>query len=81
MRKVTRRRRPATDDILPEYDFSDGVRGKYAARYAQGTNVVVLDADVAAAFPTATDVNNALRGLVKLARTTGARRRGTRKHA
>ncbi len=81
MRKVTRRRRSATDDILPEYDFSGGVRGKYASRYAQGTNVVVLDPDVAAAFPTATDVNNALRGLVKLARTTGGRRRGTRKHA
>jgi hypothetical protein len=81
MKKVTKPRRRATDDILPEYDFSGGVRGKYAARYAQGTNVVVLDADVAAAFPTATDVNNALRGLVNLARATGARRRGTRKRA
>ena len=81
MKKVTKPRRRTTDDILPEYDFSGGVRGKYAVRYAQGTNVVVLDADVAAAFPTATDVNNALRGLVNLARATSGRRRGARKRA
>ena len=48
-------------DIRPEYDFSGGVRGKYAARYARGTNVVVLDPDVAAAYPTAEVVNQALR--------------------
>ena len=48
-------------DMLPEYDFSDGVRGKYAKRYAQGTNVVLLEPDVAAAFPTAEAVNRALR--------------------
>jgi hypothetical protein len=51
----------ADPDIRPEYDFSGGVRGKYAERYARGTNVVVLDPDVAAAFPTAEAVNNALR--------------------
>jgi hypothetical protein len=44
-----------------QYDFSGGVRGKYADRYARGTNVVVLDPDVAAAFPTAEAVNEALR--------------------
>jgi len=80
MRKASKRRR-ATDDIQPEYDFSGGVRGKYAARYAEGSNVVVLDDDVAAAFPTATDVNNALRGLVKLAHSTRAPRRKARKRA
>jgi hypothetical protein len=48
-------------DILPEYDFSGGVRGKYAKRYAQGTNVVLLEPDVAAAFPSAEAVNRALR--------------------
>jgi hypothetical protein len=48
-------------DIRAEYDFSAGVRGKYSARYAQGTNVVVLDPDVAAAYPTAEAVNSALR--------------------
>jgi hypothetical protein len=47
-----------------EYDFRRGVRGKYAKRYAKGTNVVVLEADVAAAFPTARAVNSALRKLL-----------------
>jgi hypothetical protein len=52
----------ATDpDMLADYDFSGGVRGKYAKRYAQGTNVVLLEPDVAAAFPTAEAVNRALR--------------------
>ena len=41
------------DPLREEYDFSKGVRGKYAARYAEGSNVVVLDPDVAAAYPTA----------------------------
>jgi hypothetical protein len=45
----------------PEYDFSGGARGKYAERYARGSNVVVLDPDIAAAFPTAEAVNAALR--------------------
>ncbi len=42
----------ADDEMRDEYDFSGGVRGKYAARYAQGTNIVVLDRDVAEIFPT-----------------------------
>ncbi len=49
--------------MLPEYDFSKGARGKYAKRYHQGSNVVVLDADVAARFPNAEAVNQALRSL------------------
>ena len=48
-----------------EYDFSDGVRGKYAKRYAQGSNIVVLEPDVAEAFPTARAVNTALRKLLR----------------
>ena len=52
-------------DMLEEYDFSDGVRGKYAQRYAEGSNIVVLEPDVAAAFPTSEIVNKALRGLVQ----------------
>ncbi len=48
-------------DIREEYDFSDGVRGKYAARFAEGSNVVVLDPDVAAEFRTRKAVNDALR--------------------
>jgi hypothetical protein len=54
-------------DIRPEYDFSGGVRGKYAERYAEGSNVVVLDPDVAQRFGSSEAVNRALRSLVDLA--------------
>ena len=53
-------------DILEEYDFSGGVRGKYATRYAEGTNVVVIDPDVAEYFPDHDAVNEALRGLAAI---------------
>lgn len=53
-------------DMLDEYDFSNGVRGKYAARYKEGTNIVRLDDDVAAMFPTSEEVNHALRTLGNL---------------
>ena len=49
-----------------EYDFSRGVRGKDARRYAQGTNVVVLEPDVAKAFPSAESVNRSLRALANI---------------
>ena len=55
-------------DMLDQYDFSKGVRGKYAKRYAQGTNVVILSPDVAQVFPDSESVNEALRVLVKVAR-------------
>ena len=48
-------------EMRPEYDFSKGVRGKYAARFARGSKVVVLDPDVAAEFKTSDAVNAALR--------------------
>lgn len=48
-----------------EYNFSRGVRGKYAKRFAQGTNLVLLEPDVAAEFRTAAAVNKALRALLK----------------
>jgi hypothetical protein len=56
------------DELRPEYDFTvddlrRGVKGKYAARYAAGTNLVPLDADVAEVFPDAEAVNSALRAL------------------
>ena len=51
-------------DMLEEYDFTGGVRGKYAEKYAEGTNVVVLDPDVARYFPDNASVNEALRHLV-----------------
>ena len=44
-------------DMRDEYDFSAGVRGKYAKRYAEGTNVVVLEPDVAAKIKSAEEVN------------------------
>ena len=50
-------------DLLDEYDFSGGVRGKYAKRYREGTNLVRLDDDVAAMFPTSEEVNAVLRSL------------------
>jgi hypothetical protein len=55
----------AKAELREEYDFSGGVRGKYAARYAEGSNVVVLDPDVAKDFPDAPSVNRALRHLAK----------------
>jgi hypothetical protein len=59
---------------VPDYDFSHGIRGKYAARYAEGTNVVVLSPDVAEIFPTAQAVNEALRTLVRISgKTVGVR--------
>jgi hypothetical protein len=54
------------DTMRPEYDFSKGVRGKHAARYAEGTNVVVLEPDVAREFRTAEQVNETLRAVSKL---------------
>ena len=56
------------DTMRPEYDFSGAVRSNTAARYAQGANVVVLDPDVAALFPDARAVNEALRTLTRLVR-------------
>ncbi|HWQ70675.1 MAG TPA: hypothetical protein VN494_12160 [Patescibacteria group bacterium] len=53
-------------DMLEEYDFSGGVRGKYAKRYAEGANVVVIDPDVAEYFPDHDAVNEALRGLAAI---------------
>jgi hypothetical protein len=58
------------DEMRAEYDFQGGVRGKYARRFAQGTNVVVLDPDVAAAFPDSAAVNRALRKVAGLPQPT-----------
>jgi hypothetical protein len=61
---------PEDDEMLEEYDFSTGVRGKYAQRYAAGSNVVILDPDLIELFPNSEAVNEALRLLVRLARQT-----------
>ena len=66
-RRAVREPTPATDEIHPHYDFSAGVRGKYAARYREGTNVVLLEPDVAERFPDAAAVNRALRVLANAA--------------
>ena len=55
-------------EMLEEYDFSNGVRGKYAKRYSEGTNIVHLDDDVAAMFPNSQEVNDALRSLGEIIR-------------
>jgi hypothetical protein len=63
------------DDMRAEYDFSTGTRGKHAALYAKGTNVVLLDPEVAKAFPDAKAVNDALRALLEIAARTNSRKR------
>jgi uncharacterized DUF497 family protein len=82
-REATRQERRAMkkdeiqDDMLPEYDFknmSGGVRGKYAAAYRQGTNLVRLDPDVAKAFTTEASVNEALRAVLMAAAAIPARK-------
>jgi hypothetical protein len=61
------------DELRPEYrreDFGPMVRGKYAARLKESSNIVVLDPEIAEAFPNAKAVNDALRGLLELARAS-----------
>ena len=68
---------PSVEEMRAEYDFSKGVRGKYVKRLArEGSNVVVLDPDVAKAFPNSEAVNEALRVVIKAGQT--ARRLTTR---
>lgn len=67
----------AEDDLRPEYDFASmkgGVRGKYVRRFHAGTNLVLLEPDMATAFPTDAAVNEALRGLLET--TNAVRRKG-----
>lgn len=74
-KKASKKPTPSeVDEMRPEYDFSDGVRGKHAARYAKGTNIVVLDPDVAEAFPNSAAVNDALRALLPIIRARTPRR-------
>ena len=54
------------DEMLEEYDFSHGVRGKYDKQYKEGINIIKLDSDVIKFFPDAKSVNEALRILIKL---------------
>ena len=63
-----------SDEMRSEYDFSGAVRGKYTARLARGSNVVVLANDVAAAFKTSKAVNDALRYYLRRKPASGPRR-------
>ena len=56
------------DDMLAEYDFSGGVRGKYVERFKSGSNIVILSPDVAEIFHDSESVNEALRTLIRITR-------------
>ena len=58
-------RRVSNDEMLPEYNFSNAVRNKYAERYAEGTNLVLLEPDLAEQFPDSKSVSRALRAYLK----------------
>ena len=80
MKKLTKASPPRAPRVKEpamraEYDFSAGVRGKYAKLFAKGTNVVVLDPDVAAAFTTSAAVNRALRAILDVAPSKRLRKR------
>jgi len=64
-----------TREMRAEYDFSAGVQGKYVDRYRHGTNVVLIDPELAEAFPDSKSVNDALRALVAIATRTEPRKR------
>ena len=70
MKKATRR----DDGMRNHYDFTGGVRGKYARRYAEGTNVVMLDPDVARVFPNREAVNETLRAVAQIVQIQERRR-------
>ena len=72
-----------SDGLRPQYDLGTllktGVQGKYARRYREGTNLVLLDRDVAEAFPTPEAVNETLRLVLQLTRLRAARKRPPKK--
>lgn len=57
-------------EVLEEYDFSNGVQGKYAEKYRKGTNVVVIDPDIVKFFPDHDSVNQALRRLTEIIKSS-----------
>ena len=68
---MSQENKPQKDEMRAEYDIRGGVRGKYYERYQQGTNVVLLDPDVAAVFHDSQSVNQALRLLIDVAKSQG----------
>ena len=77
MKKGNRKQDPMRD----HYDFTGGVRGKYAKRYAEGSNVVVLDPDVARMFPNRDAVNQTLRAIAQIVQLQERRRSRAKKSA
>lgn len=74
-KKASRRSRASDRDTMrSEYDFSGGVRGATATRYAEGANVVVVDPDLLDVFPDGRSVNEALRALAPMLRQRNKRR-------
>ncbi len=71
------------DDLRLEYDLGellkDGVQGKYADRFQEGTNLVLLDSDVMETFPNDKAVNEALRLVIKLTKLTTSKKKSTPK--
>jgi|WetSurMetagenome_2_1015567.scaffolds.fasta_scaffold20261_8 hypothetical protein len=74
MKKTSKPTR-TSDGMRTEYDFSGAVRNKYAARFREGTNVVLLDPDVAKAFPDSEAVNHALRNILDALPARATRRK------
>jgi hypothetical protein len=78
MRKASTKRptenQDGVNEILPNYDFTNGRRNKYASRYVQGSVVVVLDPDVAAVFGSSKEANEALRALAGIIKKRRPRR-------
>jgi hypothetical protein len=72
--KQARARSARADEVLREYDFSRSRPNKFASRFQAGSAVVVLDPDIAAVFPSATGVNEALRALAGVIRRSRSRR-------
>jgi hypothetical protein len=70
MKKTSTKRQDVP--MRAEYDFSKGVRGKYAQRFREGTNIVVLAPEVAEMFPDSAAVNDALKALVRIAKRRSA---------
>ena len=77
MKKTSRKSAPDSDrdTMRPEYDFSGGVRGATAARFREGTNIVLLDPDVKEVFPDSAAVNEALRTFARLIKPRRAKTR------
>jgi hypothetical protein len=76
-------KRPKADELRPQYtreDFAGGLtRGKYASRFSAGTNIVRLDPEIHDAFPTSEAVNEALGGLLRVAKNARLTKRSTRR--